>query len=460
MAQFDPRIFRAYDIRGKADSQVTEETCMSIGQAFGSKLRTLYRLEHPRVAVGRDGRLSSPALEQAVVEGLMKTGCEVLRIGETPSPVNYFAICSLGLDGGVQVTASHNEAGDNGLKLQVRDAEPFSGEDLQTLREEIERGEFLKGEGKSREIDVATPYLCRLTEKFVNVGADLHVVIDAGNGIAGPLYTKALKAVGCTVTELYTTPDGTFPNHLADPSQLSTLQELQAKVREVGAHLGLAFDGDGDRLGVVDEKGAIRSSDEVLLLLARDLLTRHPHSPIVFTVSNSGILFTEIAAWGGKPLMCKVGHSYVEHVMREKGSLLGGEQSGHFFCAEGYHCVDDALVAALHMLRILQAESAPLSSLLDAFPKVYQAPERRPACTDDEKQAVIEKVTAHFLEKYPVETMDGARIDFGDGAWASLRQSNTSPCLSICIEARDPTKLKEVENTVLTHLKSYLAISL
>ncbi|OGJ62975.1 hypothetical protein A3A67_04555 [Candidatus Peribacteria bacterium RIFCSPLOWO2_01_FULL_51_18] len=493
----DPNIFRAYDIRGKADKNLTVEACRLVGAAFGEVLIEKYGKEHPHpsVVVGRDARTHSPKFEDALVEGLASVGCRVLRMGETPSPLNYFTICTRKLDGGVQITASHNPKEDNGIKLQIRNAEAFSGEDLQRLRERIEKKNqesFDFAQDKSRiknqesgsveEIDAVTPYLDFLEKTFRGAGKGKKIVIDTGNGIAGPVYSKALKLVGCEVTQLYTEPDGTFPNHPADPSKFSTLQELQRTVLGQDADLGFGFDGDGDRMGLVDERGSIVTADQTLLLLAQDHLRRSPGAPVIFTVSNSSLLLTEIGRLGGKPVMCKVGHSYVEHAMREYGAQLGGEQSGHFFCGEDYYGFDDALVAAMRVLSILQtprlgkplllvkkrksAAAVPgrgvagISTLVEQFPKVYQLPELRPHCPDDKKADVTSRVTAHFQKKYPVNTLDGARVDFGDGAWAGIRFSNTSPCLSICMEARSEAKLKEIEREVMEHMRTYAEVEL
>lgn len=458
MQTIDPRIFRAYDIRGRAHEQLTEEACRLIGHGFGSLLRTRTAKTSPMVCVGRDARTHSPAFESAVMEGLMLAGCTVVDIGQTPSPVNYFTIRTQKLDGGVQVTASHNPAEDNGLKLCTANADAFAGDNIQTLRDRIEKKECISGKGSKREMDAVTPYKQFVADLFAGVGEGTHVVVDGGNGVAGPLDSEILRAVGATVTELYTKPDGTFPNHPADPSKYETLKDLQSLVIEQHAHLGFAFDGDGDRLGVVDQTGTVRSADEVLLLLARDHLQRFPGAPVIFTVSNSGILKSEITRWGGKSIMCKVGHSFVEHAMREHGAKLGGEQSGHFFCGEQYFGFDDALVAALRILTIVQHSKLPTSELFAAFPRVYQTPERRPMVRDEDKAGVMQRITKHFQSIYPVETLDGARIDFGDGAWAGIRQSNTSPCLSICIEARTPERLQEVKEEVMRHVREYREI--
>jgi phosphomannomutase/phosphoglucomutase len=455
MHSIDPHIFRAYDIRGVAHEQLTVEACRLIGHAFGSELRERTRKDSPVLCVGRDARTHGPDFERALVEGLLESGCTVELIGQTPSPINYFTICTKELDGGIQVTASHNPASDNGLKFCLADADAFAGDDLQELHQRILDERFVKGNGTSIEMDAITPYVTFLSTLFAKAGEGLSIVVDSGNGVAGPVYCDVLRAVGATVTELYTEPDGTFPNHAADPSKWDTLKELQKTVIDTSAQIGLAFDGDGDRLGIVDETGAIRTADEILLLLAKDHLTRFPGAPIVFTVSNSGILASEIEAWGGEPVLCKVGHSFVEHAMRESTSKLGGEQSGHFFCGEQYFGFDDALVAALRLLTILRTSNTSLSALFADFPKVYQSAERRPAVADEHKERIIEDIIKHYSVNYPVETLDGARIDFGEGAWAGIRQSNTSPRISICIEARSPERLEEIEEMILGHLKDY-----
>lgn len=460
MQNIDPLIFRAYDIRGKADTQITEEACIWIGQAFGSTVREMYDLEHPVIAVGRDARTHGPKFEEAVIAGLLSAGCRVMRIGQTPSPINYFTICNQKIDGGVQITASHNPKEDNGIKLQVRDAEAYSGADLQKLYTKIIQDDVLTGEGSIEEFDAITPYMSHLSSLFPGIAKGMKVVIDSGNGVAGPVYQEVITMVGAEVTGLYIEPDGTFPNHAADPSKYDTLKDLQATVKEKGADIGLAFDGDGDRLGLVDEKGNIRTADEILLILAKDHLTRHQGKAVVFTVSNSGALESEIALWGGKPVMTTVGHSFVEHAMRDNHALLGGEQSGHFFCGEDYFSFDDALVSALRVLQIVKESGKTISELCEEFPTVYQSPECRPDCPDDKKTDIVKSVTAHFKKNYPVNDLDGARIDFGDGAWAGIRQSNTSPKLSICIEARSPEHLEEVKSIVFGHLKTYPEISL
>jgi phosphomannomutase/phosphoglucomutase len=467
--KLSPFLFRSYDIRGRAFEDLPIEGCRMIGQGFGSELRERYRIDHPRVVVGCDARTHSLAFERAVIEGLTTAGCHVLSIGETPSPVNYFTICKEKLDGGVQVTASHNPPEDNGLKLQIRDAIAFAGEDLQNLRCRIEEEDFLEGKGTLEQYDGTKSYQdfmktfpSRIPTRTRPLSG-LAIVLDGGNGVAGPLYAEILRAQGVEVIEMYIEPDGTFPNHPADPCVWENLRDLRKRVIKERADLGIALDGDGDRAGFIDKEGRIRSSDEILLCLAEDHLSRHPGAPVVFTVSNSSVLPEQVRKWGGRSVMCPVGHSHVEHTMMKEGSLLGGEQSGHFFVAEGYFLFDDAMAAILRILSIFVTHRsrtptrtrAPFSSLFTRYPKTYQMPEWRPSCPDDRKTNVIRKVTAHFQKTHPCITMDGVRIDFGSGAWAGIRQSNTSPKISVCLEARSAKKLKEVEKIVLSHVKSY-----
>lgn len=456
MHHIDPRIFRAYDIRGVALEQLTVEGARLIARGYGSELRERMPGKTPRVCVGRDARTHGPQLERAVIDGLTEAGCDVYTIGAVSSPLAYFTICDGHFDAGVQVTASHNPAKDNGLKLSLAHAHSFLGDDIQGLRKRVEEGRFATGaQGTVQPYDGVTPYLAAMKKMFGEDLQGMKIVVDGGNGVAGPVNCEALRAAGAEVVELYIEPDGTFPNHPADPSKRSTLKELQETVAKEKADIGFAYDGDGDRLGLVDETGAIRSADEIILMLAQDMLTRHPGTSVVFTVSNSSILETEIPRLGGVPVMCKVGHGNVEHAMTESKALVGGEQSGHFFCFEDYHGFDDALVTAFRLASIAKKGGKTVSEVMSGFPKVYLAQERRPACPDDKKFVIIEEVKKHFAGKYPVVTMDGARVDFGDGAWAGLRASNTSPCLSLCIEARSPEKLKAVEDEILEHMKTY-----
>jgi len=308
---------------------------------------------------------------------------------------------------------------------------------------------------KLRTLEVRNTYIDKGTVLFKGGGDGLTVAVDSGNGIAGPINTEILRKVGANVIGLYIEPMGDFPNHLADPSKHETLKDLQKAVTDNKADIGIAYDGDGDRAGFVDETGTIRNSDQTLLLLAVDHLKRHPGASVIHTVSASGILQSEIKAHGGKPVMCKVGHSNVEHAMQDNHSLLGGETSGHLFCGEDYYHFDDACVASLRVLTILKNGGKPLSAHFADFPKTFQMPPLRPYTPDDVKGKIVADSIEHFSKKYPTETMDGARIDFGENAWAGIRQSNTSPCIDLCVEARTPEKMEAVKAEVMEFLKAY-----
>lgn len=456
MTVIDTRVFRAYDIRGHAENQLSADLYRLMGQAFGSEVRERTKKANPTIAVGRDCRVTSPAFEAALVEGLVASGCKALRIGQTPTPLNYFAICHFDLDAGAQVSASHNPGHDNGLKLSLAKAQGFFGADIQGILKRCQEQRFDAAPGGSaKELDATTPYKTHLKKQFTNVAAGLTIGVDGGNGVAGPLYTEILGEAGASISGLYIEPDGTFPNHHPDPSQHSTLKDLQGIVTGEKLAMGLAFDGDGDRLGVVDEQGKIRSNDEILLLMAKDMLSRNPGNSVVCTVTSSGLIPSEMEKMGGKAHMSKVGRSFVQQVMQREGALLGGETSGHFLFAEGYYGVDDAVVAALRVLDIVKRAGKPLSQILAEFPTVHQAHERRPHCDDDKKGAVVKAVTEHFQKTNDVATLDGARISFDGGAWVGIRQSNTTPCLTISIEARSAEQLKELETMVVEYFQNH-----
>ncbi len=456
MTTIDPRVFRAYDIRGHATDQLSPELYRLMGQAFGSEVRLRRGVPHPRIAVGHDCRVTSPAFEQALVDGLVAAGCTVLRIGQTPTPLNYFAICHFQLDAGAQVSASHNPGHDNGLKLSLWNANGFFGPDIQVILKRVQEKRFDEVPGGSAEkLDATTPYKQRLAKQFPHAAKGMVIGVDGGNGVAGPLYVEILEAAGATVHGLYIEPDGTFPNHHPDPSQKHTLKDLQALVTSQKLNVGLAFDGDGDRVGVVDEQGVIRSNDEILLLMAKDMLSRHPGNAVVYTVTNSGLIPSEVEKMGGRAIMTRVGRSFVQQVMQREKALLGGETSGHFLFGEDYFSVDDAVIAALHVLDIVHRSGKPLSALLAEFPTVHQAQERRPHCADDRKGDVVRHAVEHFSQSYTVETMDGARISFQEDAWVGIRQSNTTPCLTINIEARSAAHLAELEALVQDYFQTH-----
>jgi phosphomannomutase/phosphoglucomutase len=447
-------IFRAYDIRGVYQKDITPETARLIGRGFAAWLSRNGAPVNPSVCVGRDGRTHGKVLQEAFIQGLLESGCNVTDLGLSPSPYVYFVNCFGEFDAGCNVTASHNPAEFNGFKLFGAHAHAVFGDDLQELRKIIEAEDLISGKGERIHANLMDDYFKKLKSMF-QFDRPLSVVVDTANGVAGMLYPTFLRKLGHRVDELFTELDGTFPNHEPDPIVEKNLEALKARVKETGADIGLAFDGDGDRCSIVTEKGEFIDADKTLMLLAKDALSRHPGKAVVFTVSNSQTLFDLVEEWGGKPVMCKVGHSYVEDMMNREQAILGGEQSGHFFLNEDYYPYDDALVTACRILKIATDNPGPVSSLFREFPRVFSLPELRPACPDETKFEVIRKVTEYFKERYPANTLDGIRLDFGGGGWAGIRASNTSPRISVTMEARSPEALENIKAVVLGHLSSY-----
>ena len=447
-------IFRAYDIRGTYPDQLNAENAGLIGKGFAAYLNKHLKIKNPKIVVGRDNRIHSEELQKAFINALVESGCKVTNIGLSPSPYLYFANCHGQFDAGCNVTASHNPPQYNGFKLILENAHAVFGDELQKIYQIIQKGDFVMGAGKLASFNFYDDYLKKLKSLF-SFSHPLNVVVDTGNGVAGMFYPHLLKILGHDVTEIHTELDGTFPNHEPDPIVEENLADLQKKVLEIKADIGLAFDGDGDRVGLVAENGEFINADKTLMLLSKDALFRHPEKAVVFTVSNSQVLFDLVKEWSGKPVMCKVGHSFVEDAINKNKAILGGEQSGHFFLPENYYPFDDALVTACRILKVVSDAGKSVSSLFDEFPKTYSLPEMRPKCADKIKFKIIKKVTDHFKGKYPCNTLDGIRIDFGNGGWAGIRASNTSPRVSITMEAKSKKELEKIKEVVLGHLKTY-----
>lgn len=454
MSTIDQSIFRAYDIRGTYPGQLNARTAELIGRGFGSYLIKKTRKNSPAVAAGQDCRTHSPELFGGFVSGLLSTGCHVTDIGLTPSPYVYFAVTVGKFDGGCNITASHNSKEFNGFKLMTANAHAVFGEALQEVYRIIHSGRFSEGPGELQSKDYRAQYLLKLKSIF-SYRRPLKIVVDTANGVAGLLYPEFLRALGNEVIDLYTEPDGTFPHHEADPIVEPNLNDLKKKVLKEKADLGIGFDGDGDRLALVTEKAEFINSDHLSMLLAKDILTRHPKGTFVFTVASSQALFDFVQAEGGKPVMCKVGHSFVEDAMSRSKAVMGGEQSGHFFLPESYFPYDDALVTACRVLKIASDSNKPISGLFTDFPKTYSIPEIRPYCPDDRKFQVLSGIVNFFKDKYPNTTMDGIRMDFGHGGWCGIRVSNTSPRISVIMEAESPSGLKMIEAVIMGHLKKY-----
>jgi phosphomannomutase/phosphoglucomutase len=432
-------IFREYDIRGLVDSELTEDAVQAIGRGFGT-----YSLRHGNrvLAVGRDVRLSSDRFFACLVEGLTSTGCDVVDVGIVPTPLLYFSLFQLPVQGGVMITGSHNPSDYNGFKLCVG-KETIYGQEIQKIRQMIEANDFVSGKGTltSRD-DIIARYQDYVTS-HVKLARPIRVVIDAGNATASLIAPQLLRAMGCTVTELYCTPDGRFPNHHPDPTVPENLVDLIRTVRSEKAELGLAFDGDADRLGVVDNLGNILWGDQILMILARDVLKHRPNSTVIFEVKCSKTLEDDVRKRGGIPIMWKAGHSLIKGKMKETKAAVAGEMSGHLFFADEYFGYDDAVYSATRFLRIVAESDQPVSEFLKDVPETFSTPELRVDCPDNKKFEVVEAVRKHYTGKYPTIDVDGVRVNFGD-AWGLVRASNTQPVLVLRFEADTESRLKQV----------------
>jgi phosphomannomutase/phosphoglucomutase len=438
----NPHMFRAYDIRGFAEpygTDLTPDVSRLIGQAWATWLR---RRGGSSMVVGGDLRPHTPALKQAFIKGALAGGCDVTDIGDATSPLMYFATIHRKTSGGVNITASHNPVEYNGIKMVETDALPISEEEIAEVRDLAISRDFEHGRGTLSTWD-ATPAYYDTIAALTSLARPMKVVVDTGNGVAGLFAPEMLRRLGCEVVELYTDPDPTFPNHLPDPEKEENMRDLMALVPVVGADVGMAWDGDGDRLGVCDENGKRWEADFVNILLARDLLTRHPGAEILLDVKSSINTLADVTAHGGQPKLGKTGHSFMKRRMKADGILLGGELSGHLFLGENYYPLDDALIAAGRVLSILSRSDQPLSRQFDGLPPLYATHLIQLHCPDDKKFQVVAALRDQLSAKYPVIDIDGARADFGDG-WALVRNSNTSPALTIRCESRTPEGLARI----------------
>ncbi len=451
--RIDPVIFRQYDIRGTVDVDLTPEVARAVGLAIGSEARD--RLGHaPTLAVGRDNRPSGERLAAALIDGLVATGTRVLGVGLVPTPTLYFAIHHLRADGGVQITGSHNPPEFNGFKM-VLGGLPFAGEDIQGLRARIERDAFATGRGAIESHSVLDAYHREVVGRIGPLARALRVVVDCGNGTASLAGPAILEALGARVDRLYCDSDGTFPNHHPDPTVLANLRDLQARVRAERADLGIAFDGDGDRIGAVDERGEVIFGDQILALLGQDVVRRlGPGREVIFDVKCSDALPEALERAGAKPVMWMTGHSYIKKKMKESGAVLAGEMSGHmFFGPPDYLGYDDAMYAAARLLKILAGQQRPLSALTGALPHYVSTPEIRVDVPEDRKVPVVEAAARHFAAQYPTVTIDGVRWRTGDG-WGLIRASNTQPILVLRFEARSAQGLETIRREAEQVLKA------
>lgn len=444
-------VFREYDIRGIFPEELNRETVYSLGQAIGTYFR---EKDAHRISLGHDCRLSSPELSEALRKGLACSGMTTVHVGMVPTPLLYFSLHHLHVDGGIQITGSHNPPEFNGLKVCLGDATVY-GAEIQKIRKIQEKGAFKQGNGNSEADDVTDAYIRHVVDSLEPGPVKRKVVVDAGNGAGGRVAPEIYRQMGFEVTPLFCEPDGRFPNHHPDPTIPENLRHLAAVVAETKADLGIAFDGDADRIGVIDQKGEVIWGDHLMILFSRDLLERYPGANIIGEVKCSQILFDDIIKHGGKAIMWKAGHSLIKAKMKAENALLAGEMSGHLFFAERYFGYDDGIYAGARLLEILSRKSESLGKLLSDIPKTFSTPEIRIACPDEKKFDVVRGIAEQFKEAYPVIDVDGARVLL-DGGWGLIRASNTQPVLVLRFEANHEKRLEEIRKIFMDKLAEYL----
>src|SRR6476661_6019793 len=457
-------LFREYDLRGIVGQELTESIAEQVGRAYCTYVQDR---GVKTISVGRDGRLSSPGLYKALVRGLLAGGLHVVDIGICPSPLVYFSLFQLPVDGGIMITGSHNAAEYKGFKICIgKDA--IHGEEIQALRAVMEAGSFVSGTGQLSEHPIIPDYLAYIKKAFSHVDAKrLHVVIDCGNGVAALVAKQALELLGCSVTGLYCDLDGRFPNHHPDPTVLENLDDLIETVKQHKADVGIGYDGDADRIGTIDEQGNVLWGDRLMVVYARDILATKPGSTIISEVKSSQSLYDDIAKRGGRPIMWKTGHSLIKAKMKIEHAVLAGEMSGHMFFADRYFGYDDAIYASCRLVEILAKTGKPLSSLLADLPQTAVTPEIRVDCADNYKFDLIARVQAklgdYAKSKQPlpgsgliirdVVTIDGIRVIFDDG-WGLIRASNTQPALVLRCEASTPERLAVIRTLIETQVET------
>ena len=442
------QIFRQYDVRGIVGRDLTPEVAELLGRGYAT--RALEEGVH-RVSVGYDARLSSPGFAEALTRGIAATGVDVVQLGLVATPTLYYSLFHLDVGGGVMITGSHNPPEFNGFKLALGKT-TIHGKAIQDVRQIVQGGQFARGAGKVTSRDVSAAYVADVVDRVGRIARPIKVVVDAGNGTGGLCGPQILRQIGADVVELYCDVDGHFPNHHPDPTVPAFLTDLTAAVQESGADLGLAWDGDSDRIGAVDPQGRVVWGDQLMMLFAREVLAARPGAPIIFEVKCSQGLVEEIERLGGTPVMYKTGHSLIKAKMKELHAPLAGEMSGHLFFADEYYGYDDALYASARLVRLLAAQDRSLVELIDALPRYYATPETRVECAEEAKFAIVSEMAARFGGEYEVNDIDGIRVLFGDG-WGLIRASNTQPVLVLRFEARTPERLDEIQALVLAKLR-------
>ena len=443
-------IFKAYDIRGIVETELTSDIVKLIGKAVGSES---IAMGERGVVVGRDGRLSGPELSEALISGLIESGCHVVNIGMVPSPVVYFATYTKAASSGVMITGSHNPAEYNGLKIIIA-GETLSAERIQTLYSRILENDFTNGHGTSTSINIDQDYIDTI-KSDIQLEKELKVVIDCGNGVAGNIAPQLFESLGVKISKLFCLVDGRFPNHHPDPSKPENLEDLIQEVIETGADLGLAFDGDGDRLGLIDNKGRVVWADQQMMLYAKDVLSRNKGAKIIFDVKCTSLLPQVILEFGGEPIMSRTGHSFIKKKLKETGADLAGEMSGHIFFQERWYGFDDALYTAARLLEIVSNSDKSCSELFDELPVNLSTPEININFDKHGQQFDAMDALSSNID-FPganINTIDGVRVDYED-CWGLVRPSNTTPCLVLRFEAKDNTALIEIQEKFKQWLQS------
>ncbi|MBV9302791.1 MAG: phosphomannomutase/phosphoglucomutase [Acidobacteriaceae bacterium] len=435
-------IFREYDIRGTADTELLDADVELLGRAIGTYL---IRHSGSTVCLGMDCRLSSGRLRDSLLKGLLATGCHVLDIGVVPTPILYYSAVHFRADGGVMITGSHNPPDFNGFKTLCGGSTLY-GNAIQDLFKLIQNNDYDSGEGSVKAIDAITPYVDEIASQFT-LKRKVTLVADAGNGVAGPALHRILEKLNVESIQMFFEMDGHFPNHHPDPTVVSNLEELKKRVRAEKADLGLAFDGDADRLGAVDEHGNVIYGDMLMLIFGREILSRKPGATLIGDVKCSQIMYDKLREWGGNPLMYKTGHSLIKAKMREEHAELAGEMSGHMFFSDRYYGYDDALYAACRLLEIVSNSEQPLSHQLEDVPQSVSTPELRIDCPDDKKFAIMGKVAEIYRRRRPIVEVDGVRVPFEQG-WGLVRASNTQPALVMRFEAANKDLLEKYRTEV------------
>lgn len=446
----NPYIFREYDIRGVIDKDFTNDTLSLLAKGYGTYFK---EAGIQSVSIGGDVRISTPMIREILVDEISKAGINVVNIGAVPTPVQYFSMYHLPVDGGIMITGSHNPPDYNGFKISLRKA-PVFGDEIQKIKSIVESGNFSNGKGTVEEVFILDEYRNYIVDS-IQINHPLNVVLDSGNGAAGMVAQPLFKALGIESVDLYPDPDGMFPNHHPDPTVVENIQDLIHSVKEKNADFGVGYDGDGDRIGVVDENGRIIWGDKLMIIFSRDILQNHPGAPIIFEVKCSQALPEMIEKYGGKPVMWKTGHSLLKKKMKEVNSPLAGEMSGHLFFADRYFGFDDAIYASVRLAELVSRQDKKLSELLSDIPVYHATPEiRAEAESDEAKFKIAEKARAYFSKEYDVNDIDGVRILFGDG-WGLVRASNTQPVIVLRFEARTQERLEEIQHLVVEKLKEF-----